>query len=111
MSRSLSRRTDEELATANSEALKGATVGAAKFGLVALLLGVAGTYISPIYRGLTIQFKVFLQMSGMTLGGWIEADRRLRSYEFWRLRERRREHDEKVWRQWEKLVRDDDPKK
>lgn len=43
-------------------------------------------------------------MSGMTLGGWIEADRRLRSYEFWRLRERRRENDEKVWREWERML-------
>ena len=38
--------------------------------------------MSPIYRGLTIQFKVFLQMSGMTMGGMIEADRRLRAYEW-----------------------------
>lgn len=99
-----SRRTSYEQSAASSEALRGATVGAAKYGLVTLLLGVVGTFISPIYRGLTVQFKVFLQMSGMTLGGWIEADRRLRSYEFWRLRERRRQNDEKIWREWERMV-------
>ncbi|KAL8931464.1 MAG: hypothetical protein Q9211_006944 [Gyalolechia sp. 1 TL-2023] len=99
-----SRRVSHEQAAANSAALRGATVGAAKYGLVSLLLGVVGTFTSPIYRGLTVQFKVFLQMSGMTLGGWIEADRRLRSYELWRLRERRRENDEKVWREWERMI-------
>lgn len=43
-------------------------------------------------------------MSGMTLGGWIEADRRLRGYEFWRLAEARRKKDEDVWREWERMV-------
>lgn len=101
-----SRRTTSEQSAANSAALRGAAVGAAKFGTASLLLAVVGTLVSPLYRNLTIQFKVFLQLSGMTLGGWIEADRRLRGYEFWRLRERRRERDEAVWREWERRIQE-----
>ncbi|KAL8870679.1 MAG: hypothetical protein Q9174_003334 [Haloplaca sp. 1 TL-2023] len=107
------RRTAEEQDAANSEALRGAVVGAAKFGLVTLALGFAGTILSPIYRNLTIQFKVYIQMSGMTLGGWIEADRRLRSYEFRALNARRKEklkEDEKVWKKWERLIEEEENK-
>ncbi|KAL8957100.1 MAG: hypothetical protein Q9193_005541 [Seirophora villosa] len=100
----LSRRTTEEQSAANSAALRGAAVGAAKYGIASLVLAVVGTFVSPVYRNLTIQFKVFIQMSGMTLGGWIEADRRLRGYEFWRLAEARRKKDEDVWREWERMV-------
>ncbi|KAL9600786.1 MAG: hypothetical protein Q9179_003099, partial [Wetmoreana sp. 5 TL-2023] len=81
------------------------------FGLITFALGLAGTFLSPIYRNLTIQFKVFIQLSGMTLGGWIEADRRLRRYEFLALDARRREkvrEDERVWRKWERLVEEDE---
>ncbi|KAI4289122.1 MAG: hypothetical protein L6R35_001618 [Caloplaca aegaea] len=94
----------EEQSAANSAALRGAIVGAAKYGIASLALALVGTVISPVYRNLTIQFKVFIQMSGMTLGGWIEADRRLRGYEFWRLAEARRKRDEDVWREWERMV-------
>lgn len=40
-------------------------------------------WISPtarVYRGLTPQFKVFLQLAAMTLGGWIWAERRVNEY-------------------------------
>lgn len=40
------------------EAGKGALIGAAKWGFAAALVGVAGYIWSPVYRGLTIQFKV-----------------------------------------------------
>ncbi|CAL3965726.1 unnamed protein product [Diplocarpon coronariae] len=48
----------EEATDAAWEGGRGAVVGAAKWGLVAVLLGGVGYRISPIYRGLTIQFKV-----------------------------------------------------
>ena len=60
------------------------------WGLYFVALGSAGYVLSPIYRGLTIQFKVFVQMSGMTLGGGIEADRRLRLFEREKRAEKRR---------------------
>ncbi|KAL8791482.1 MAG: hypothetical protein Q9213_000099 [Squamulea squamosa] len=104
-------RTTEELSAARSEALRGAAVGAAKFGIAAAFLGLCGTFFSPVYRSLTIQFKVYLQVSGMTLGGWIEADKRFRAWENMRVREKRRvkalERDEGVWREWEKMVEGD----
>jgi hypothetical protein len=40
-------------------------------------------WISPgskVYRGLTPQFKVFLQMAAMTLGGCIWAEKRVTEY-------------------------------
>ncbi|EHL01638.1 hypothetical protein M7I_2271 [Glarea lozoyensis 74030] len=58
------------------EAGKGAVIGASKWGIVFGGLGGAGYALSPIYRGLTIQFKVFIQMSGKELGslGKLDAD-------------------------------------
>ena len=46
-------------------------------------------------------------MSGMTLGGWLEADRRVRAYEFAARRERKRMGDEAVWRHWESMMQDE----
>lgn len=40
----------------------------------------------------------------MTLGAWIEADRRLRAYELVARRERKRLNDEAVWKEWEGMV-------
>jgi len=71
-----------------------------QYGAVAGALGLGAHFYSPIYRGLTIQFKVyvferclsiltgmftqqfrFLQLSAMILGGIIAADRRLIAHE------------------------------
>ena len=46
----------------------------------------------------------YIQLSGMTLGGWIEADRRLRAYEFRARREKKRQNDEAVWKHWESMI-------
>ncbi|MCJ1406408.1 hypothetical protein MMC19_000473 [Ptychographa xylographoides] len=97
---------DVEANAAASEALKGAAVGAAKYGLPLLLLPILGPHLSPIYRGLTIQFKVFIQMSGMTLGGMIEADRRIRDYEARVRIEKRRAKDAAAWQRFEEGYRE-----
>lgn len=47
----------------------------------------------------------------MTLGGMIEADRRLRSYKFLAWREKKRRADEAVWRKWEGLVKEEEEEK
>ncbi|RMY81418.1 hypothetical protein D0862_12358 [Hortaea werneckii] len=92
---------DEELNGAAWVATRGAAVGAAKWGLFsAAAAGVAWLY-SPIYRGLTIQFKVFLQMSGMTLGSMIEADQRLRRHELLIRNQKKLHRDAEVWRRYE----------
>ena len=49
-------------------------------------------------------------MSGMTFGGWLEADRRLRAYEFASRREKKRQADEAVWKRWEGMVEDQERK-
>ncbi|PMD43293.1 hypothetical protein L207DRAFT_509806 [Hyaloscypha variabilis F] len=80
---------------------RGALIGAAKWGAGAAILGAAGYAISPIYRGLTIQFKVFLQMSGMILGSCLEADHRIRQYEAKVRMEKRMVRDRAAWEQYE----------
>ncbi|MCJ1247264.1 hypothetical protein MMC30_004478 [Trapelia coarctata] len=102
------RKSKDEAEQAASEALKGAGIGAMKYGIPLLALSFVGLAISPIYRSLTIQFKVFVQMSGMTLGGWIEADRRLRWYEQDMRRRKVMGRDEKVWKKWEGLVEEEE---
>lgn len=49
---------DEEVATAAWEATRGAVYGAVKWGALTGVLGGIGYVTSPIYRNLTIQFKV-----------------------------------------------------
>lgn len=49
---------DEEAVDASWEATRGAAYGAVKWGAAMAVLGGVGYAFSPIYRGLTIQFKV-----------------------------------------------------
>lgn len=49
---------DEEAINAAWEATRGAMYGAAKWGALTAVLGGIGYVASPIYRNLTIQFKV-----------------------------------------------------
>lgn len=49
-----------EAKQAQMEALRGAGFGALKWGAAAAVLGGLGYSMSPIYRGLTIQFKVYV---------------------------------------------------
>ncbi|KAF7549044.1 hypothetical protein G7Z17_g6666 [Cylindrodendrum hubeiense] len=53
----------EEATDAAWEATKGGLMGAAKWGAGVALLGTAGFFWSPVYRGTTIQFKVYDVMS------------------------------------------------
>lgn len=56
--RSANETKHEEAADASWEASRGAIAGAAKWGLATAVLGGIGYAVSPVYRGLTIQFKV-----------------------------------------------------
>ncbi|KAF7561301.1 hypothetical protein G7046_g2843 [Stylonectria norvegica] len=95
----------EEANDAAWEAGKGALLGAAKWGAGAAVVAAAGYWWSPIYRGTTIQFKVYIQMSGMVLGGMLEADWRLRQYEY-QMRSQRRYLKEKAkWDRYEEELR------
>ncbi|KAI1284697.1 hypothetical protein F5Y07DRAFT_12150 [Xylaria sp. FL0933] len=89
---------NEEAKQAQMEAVRGAGVGAAKWGLAAAFLGGLGYAMSPIYRGLTVQFKVYIQMSSMILGGMIEADSRMRSFEHQMRVQRAVAREKAMWR-------------
>ncbi|KAF2446123.1 hypothetical protein P171DRAFT_471737 [Karstenula rhodostoma CBS 690.94] len=92
---------DEETNAAAWEAARGAGWGATKWGsFAAVAAGVAYAF-SPIYRGLTIQFKVYIQMSGMILGSMIEADKRMIAYEHHVRHQKRLRRDMEVWRRYE----------
>ncbi|KAF2095238.1 hypothetical protein NA57DRAFT_79727 [Rhizodiscina lignyota] len=96
-----SLQNDEEINAAAWEAARGAVTGAVRWGIYSGLVGAAAYFYSPIYRGLTIQFKVFLQMSGMCIGSMIEADQRLRLYETQVRRQKRLQRDAAVWQRYE----------
>jgi hypothetical protein len=49
-----------EASQASWEASRGAVTGALKWGLATAVLGGIGYAVSPVYRGLTIQFKVYV---------------------------------------------------
>jgi hypothetical protein len=48
----------EDAKQAQAEAVRGAAYGAMKWGAVTAALGGLGYFASPVYRGLTIQFKM-----------------------------------------------------
>lgn len=50
----------QEAVEASWEAARGATYGAVKWGIATALLGGVGYAMSPLYRGLTVQFKVYV---------------------------------------------------
>ncbi|RKF63786.1 hypothetical protein OnM2_023071 [Erysiphe neolycopersici] len=89
----------------------GAFIGATKWGICTAFLGGLGQFMSPVYRGLTIQFKVFLQMSGMILGGCLEADSRIREYEAKVRMHKRMIRDQAVWDKYEGTYYEPPPKK
>ncbi|KAG0648325.1 hypothetical protein D0Z07_5192 [Hyphodiscus hymeniophilus] len=80
----------EEASGAAWEGGRGAAVGAAKWGVYSAILGGVGYGVSPIYRGLTIQFKVCL-----------EADRRIRDYEAKVRMQKRMMRDRAAWEKYE----------
>ncbi|KAK3308898.1 uncharacterized protein B0T15DRAFT_122155 [Chaetomium strumarium] len=92
----------QEADEASWEAMRGAVYGAFKWGLPTALLGGLGYAVSPVYRGLTIQFKVYLQMSGMVLGSMIEADHRLRQYEARVRMQKRLAREQAYWQSFER---------
>lgn len=123
---SIATKTAEETSGANREAFRGGVVGAAKvchqlppssqlttvseigqWGLIASTLALAGYALSPIYRNLTTQFKIYIQFSAMTLGGMVEADRRLRAFEFQQVKEKRKRRQMEVWDRYEGLVHEE----
>lgn len=79
-------------------AAQGFASGALRFGSISLLSHLALVRLNPIYRGLTVQFKVFIQLSAMTLGGCIFAEKRVSEYnDMVRRRNRALERSQRAW--------------
>jgi len=58
----------------------------------------------PVYHGLTVQFKVFIQMSAMILGGCIFAEKRVSEYnDMVRLRNRALERSNRAWNEEQEM--------
>ncbi|RYP76675.1 hypothetical protein DL771_001597 [Monosporascus sp. 5C6A] len=99
------------------EAARGAAVGAVKWGAMTAVLGGVAWVFSPLYRGLTVQFKVWVYyppilrpMSGMIVGSMIEADHRMRQFEHQIRMQRRIARDRAVWERFEQEYPEvDDP--
>ncbi|CAP72855.1 uncharacterized protein PODANS_2_2870 [Podospora anserina S mat+] len=101
MPTSLNNAKHEEAVDASWAATRGAVSGALKWGVATAVLGGLGYAFSPVYRGLTIQFKVYIQMSGMVLGSMLEADARLREYEAQMRLRRRLMKEQAMWASFE----------
>ncbi|KAH8663910.1 hypothetical protein BX600DRAFT_286285 [Xylariales sp. PMI_506] len=97
----------EEAKGAQRQAVRGAGYGALKWGLATAVLGGLGYAFSPVYRGLTIQFKVYLQMSGMVFGGMLEADAKVREYEARLRMDRQIARDRAMWETFEREYAED----
>jgi hypothetical protein len=46
-----------------------------KWGALSVLAGTAAYFASPLFRGLTVQFKVYLWMCPTVVGSMVETDR------------------------------------
>ncbi|TAQ85062.1 hypothetical protein B7494_g6619 [Chlorociboria aeruginascens] len=101
---------NEEAHIAAREATRGALIGAAKWGLFGVIVGGTGYALSPVYRSLTVQFKVFIQMGFMVMGSSIEADHRMRLYEAQVRMQKRRMRDQATWDKYEEEYKEE-PKK
>ncbi|SPN97650.1 uncharacterized protein DNG_01163 [Cephalotrichum gorgonifer] len=93
---------NDEASEASWEAAKGLVSGGLKWGAVAAVLGGISHKMYPLYRGLTVQFKVYIQASAMIMGGMIEADSRLRIYENRMRLQRRMLQDQAKWERYER---------
>lgn len=97
----LSNLKAEEAKEATWEAGRGAVIGSLKWGAVAAVIAGVGQTAYPLYRGLTIQFKVYIQMSAMIMGGMLEADNRMRMYEQRIRLQNRRLREQAKWERYE----------
>ncbi|CAN9387043.1 unnamed protein product [Alternaria alternata] len=108
---------DAETNEAAWEAARGALIGGTKWGAFFAVAGGVAYAFSPVYKGLTVQFKTYvlsifpyyfpltqtsyIQMSGMILGGMLEADKRMVAYQHRVRHHKRVARDMEIWRRYE----------
>ncbi|KAK5061450.1 hypothetical protein LTR84_007993 [Exophiala bonariae] len=77
---------------------QGFASGAVRFGSISFLAHLLLNARHPVYRRLTIQFKVFIQISSMILGGCIFAEKRVSEFnDSVRRRNRALERSRRAW--------------
>lgn len=85
-------------------AAQGFASGALRFGSISILTHIALNSFHPVYRGLTVQFKIFIQLSAMTLGGCIFAEKRVSEFnDMVRRRNRALERSARAWHEEREL--------
>jgi hypothetical protein len=86
-------------------AAKGFAIGALRFGSISILSHILLQATHPVYRRITPQFKVFVQIAAMTLGGCIFAEKKVSDYNDM-LRRRRRAFDrsQKAWSEQHEMI-------
>lgn len=85
-------------------AARGFFSGALQFGGIAIAAHLLLSPTNAIYRGLTLQFKVFMQLSAMTMGGCIFAEKRVSEYnDMVRRRNRALERSNRAWSEEQEL--------
>ncbi|KAF1933600.1 uncharacterized protein M421DRAFT_415939 [Didymella exigua CBS 183.55] len=92
---------DDETNQAAWEAVKGGAYGGVKWGAFFAVAGGVAYAVSPLYRGLTVQFKTYIQMSAMIFGGMVEADARMLRYHHAVRSHKKLQSDMAVWRAYE----------
>lgn len=86
-------------------AAKGFAIGVLRFGSISILSHILLQATHPVYRRVTPQFKVFVQIAAMTLGGCIFAEKEVSDYNDM-LRRRRRAFDrsQKAWSEQHEMI-------
>jgi hypothetical protein len=82
----------------SAEAARGFLSGALRFSSISIVAHILLQRVHPIYRGLTVQFKIFIQLSAATLGGCIFAEKRVSEYnDMVRRRQRALDRSQRAW--------------
>jgi hypothetical protein len=88
-----------------SIAAKGFAIGALRFGSISILSHILLQATHPVYRRITIQFKVFVQIAAMTLGGCIFAEKEVSEYNnMIRRRNRAFGRSQKAWSEEKEMI-------
>ena len=86
-------------------AAKGFAIGVLRFGSISIFSHILLQATHPVYRRLTLQFKVFIQIAAMTLGGCIFAEKEVSEYNnMIRRRNRAFDRSQKAWSEHHEMV-------
>ena len=86
-------------------AAKGFAIGVLRFGSISIFSHILLQSTHPVYRRITVQFKVFVQIAAMTLGGCIFAEKEVSEYNnMVRRRNRAFDRSQKAWSEHHEML-------